>query len=229
MLDKSIGTINTKMRSFHIDIVTRIPQRDGFGIFITSILIAAILWLIMFRMNLIPFWPLMILSTSVLAGFALLYARNYILFRIQLIEIIIGILSSFVLYGVFYIGNIAIRQSLPFASQEIGTIYLLRENYKPWFLTLTLLLPIGPGEELFWRGMVLGRLCRELPLRLALLLSSLIYAAVHIPSGNLTLIGAAFAGGIFWSILYIWRRNILAPVISHTLWDILVFVYFPFN
>jgi len=50
---------------------------------------------------------------------------------------------------------------------------------------------------------------------------------VHLTTGNPLLIGAALVAGLFWGGLYLWQGSILTIVVSHTLWDILVFLIFP--
>ncbi len=223
-----LSTFHSMADRFHQAVHATPAPRSNTGV-IVSIMIAAGLWLYMFGVAFTPFWPSMIVSTSILLLLSISLARRSILLGVWFREIGIGIVASVVLYCLFFVGNYVVRHLFVRGGDAIGSIYTLREHYSHLFLTLTLLFPIGPGEELFWRGMIQAELTRRLTTWPALILGALIYAAVHIPSWNPILLLAAFTGGIFWGMLFIWRCSIVAPMVSHVLWDILVFVYFPFH
>ena len=90
-----------------------------------------------------------------------------------------------------------------------------------------LLFPIGPGEELYWRGFLQERLMLKYGSFRGWLLGAFFYAFVHIWSFNFMLIGAAAVAGAFWGLLY-WRWQHLAPVVvSHSLWSAFIFAVAP--
>ncbi len=114
-----------------------------------------------------------------------------------------------------------------FAKPEVNAIYGLKGNGNPWLIGAALLLVIGPAEEIFWRGTVLRAFLGRFRWPLAVMLAAAIYSLVHILSLNFMLVMAALACGIFWSVLYAWRRDLVAVTISHCLWDVAVFLIFP--
>ena len=59
------------------------------------------------------------------------------------------------------------------------------------------------------------------------LLASVIYAAVHIASGNFMLTMAAFTAGLFWGWLYQREQNLVPCIISHCLWTVTIFILLP--
>ena len=59
-------------------------------------------------------------------------------------------------------------------------------------------------------------------------LTALLYTAVHLSSGNIMLVLAAAVCGVFWGWLYLRFRSPILNIVSHTLWDLAVFVVFPF-
>jgi membrane protease YdiL (CAAX protease family) len=63
----------------------------------------------------------------------------------------------------------------------------------------------------------------------ALVLATALYSLVHAWSGNLPLLLAAFVAGLFWGGLFTWTGSLVPGIISHGLWDILVFVVAPFQ
>ncbi|MHB8093947.1 MAG: CPBP family intramembrane glutamic endopeptidase, partial [Candidatus Aminicenantales bacterium] len=87
---------------------------------------------------------------------------------------------------------------------------------------------IGPGEEFFWRGYIQRSWQKKMGAA-ALPLSVAFYAAVHIASGNPMLVLAAAVGGLYWGILYQRSGSVLLVAVSHTLWDLAVFIFFPFS
>jgi membrane protease YdiL (CAAX protease family) len=60
-------------------------------------------------------------------------------------------------------------------------------------------------------------------------IATLIYTGVHIATGNIMLILAALICGIFWGWLFMRYDSMLMNIVSHTLWDLAVFIVFPFN
>ncbi len=56
----------------------------------------------------------------------------------------------------------------------------------------------------------------------------MLYTAVHLASGNIMLVLAAAVCGVFWGWLYLRYRSPVLNIVSHTLWDLAVFVVFPF-
>jgi membrane protease YdiL (CAAX protease family) len=92
-----------------------------------------------------------------------------------------------------------------------------------------MLLIIGPGEELFWRGFVQRRLEIKKGKKSGLVLATALYTVVHIFTGNIILLIAALTCGIFWGWLYQKYRSMIINMISHSLWDVMVFIILPFG
>ena len=140
-----------------------------------------------------------------------------------------GIGSAVLLYLVFACGNILLRLIFPLqAGGNIQAVYALKDGASLLRVTLLLALVIGPGEELFWRGAIQHRLSVSCGSLWGFLLAATIYAGVHIASGNPLLVMAAAVCGIYWGLLYWWKRSLLINCVSHTLWDLTVFLVLPF-
>ncbi|HOW25556.1 MAG TPA: type II CAAX endopeptidase family protein [Bacteroidales bacterium] len=181
------------------------------------------------------FWWWMSTSLLVLVSLSLLTDRNYLsllgadlsenLFR----KIMIALASVILLYFVFYFGNWISRQWFSFAGGQITGIYHFKGEASSWRIILLMALVIGPGEELFWRGFVQRHLSGRYGRLTGFFMAAAVYAAVHIATGNFMLVMAALICGLFWGWLYLRYRSMLINVLSHTLWDIAVFVVFPFS
>jgi membrane protease YdiL (CAAX protease family) len=147
--------------------------------------------------------------------------------RPQSRDLATGLGSAAALYGIFRMGDWMARRIMPAGPQEIGAIYELRTAAPRPTIATALAFAIGPGEELFWRGLVQRNLQRRYGIIAGWLLASSAYGAVHLVSKNLTLTGAAGTAGLFWGALYA-REGRLAPlIISHVAWDIWIFLVAP--
>jgi len=63
--------------------------------------------------------------------------------------------------------------------------------------------------------------------RSGLLVTTALYALVHIWTLNFILIAAAGVAGLFWGWLYQREQSLITVIISHALWDVLIFVLWP--
>jgi hypothetical protein len=140
----------------------------------------------------------------------------------------IGVVSAMALYAVFAAGRAAALELFPFAAADIGNVYALRSGVPLLRVVLLIVFLIGPGEELFWRGFFQENAGAGTGRTAGFILTSLLYTSVHLASGNIMLILAAAVCGVFWGWLYLRFRSPLLNVVSHTVWDLLVFVILPF-
>ncbi len=195
-------------------------------------ILAGMFWFIIFspwtfgRFN---FWAEMVMATGVLAGAALFSGEKDLLsiYRFQRSHLVIGIVSAAVLYLVFLIGDAVSTQIFSFAKPEVSSIYRSREQASSLIIGILLFLWIGPAEEVFWRGFIQHRLSKRLGEIRGYLVSSLIYAGVHIWAFNLMLFLAALICGLFWGALFKRYRSVWPGLISHAIWDVAIFVLLP--
>jgi hypothetical protein len=59
------------------------------------------------------------------------------------------------------------------------------------------------------------------------LITTILYAGVHVFSWNLVLILAALVAGSFWGLLYLWKRDLLIQIVSHSFWSAVIFAVAP--
>jgi membrane protease YdiL (CAAX protease family) len=140
-----------------------------------------------------------------------------------------GLLAAVVLYVVFFVGNWASRLILPFAGADIGQVYGFKTGAPVLRIVLSMALVIGPGEELFWRAFLQLRWQKRFGPVSGWLAATALYTLVHAGSGNPMLVLAAAVCGLFWGYLYMKTGSALLVVVSHTVWDIAVFLIVPFR
>lgn len=193
-----------------------------------TLLVSTVLWYLMFVIKPMNFWLEMSLSISLLVSMALYAKRNLLYFeKISLRHIVIGIISAVGLYFVFYFGNIIAGFLFPFKDAQVLSVYSNRSQGNPFWIGLMLLFIIGPGEELFWRGFIQNTLSKKIGENKGYVLATLLYAGVHITTGNVMLVVAALVCGIYWGWIYKKEKSLVPIIISHALWDLIIFILYP--
>lgn len=199
--------------------------------------VAAVLFIALFRLKRLgplDFWAWLALNIFVVMAMSFVLDRGYArrlredLHPGLARKVVLGIASAAALYDVFAVGRIVALRIFSFAAAGIGNVYALKAGAPVLRILLFIGLIIGPGEELFWRGFFQERTGATTSPVLGFALTALLYTAVHLASGNLMLVLAAAVCGVFWGWLYLRFRSPVLNVVSHTLWDLAVFVIFPF-
>ncbi|MEP6598895.1 MAG: CPBP family intramembrane glutamic endopeptidase [Actinomycetota bacterium] len=131
------------------------------------------------------------------------------------------------LYGVFQLGDRAARVVMPNGAADIEDIYALRHMRPVPEIAARLALIIGPAEELYWRGLLQSALTRRYGRTVGAAAAAGCYGAVHLASGNPTLVGAATVAGTGWSAFAAAGVPMPALVFSHIIWDIWIFLVQP--
>lgn len=161
----------------------------------------------------------MTLTGFLLGNMALANERDLRAMRPRLRDVVFGLASAGVLYGIFQIGDRVARAVMPRGAKEISDIYELRTIDTPESIGARLGAVIGPAEELFWRGFVQRRAGG--------IAAAAAYGGAHLVTGNTTLIGAASVAGIYWGMLRALGMSMPALITSHIAWDIWIFLLAP--
>jgi membrane protease YdiL (CAAX protease family) len=194
----------------------------GFG----ATLAAGLFWLT-FRGPRSRFWDRMTATGLSLGALALTSRPELRRTRFNLKDILLGVLSAAGLYGIFQIGDRLSRIILPNGGRQIEEIYKLKRIRPRKELMARLGIIIGPAEEFFWRGFLQQGLMERFGRLWGTLMGVAAYGGVHISSGNFTLVGAATVAGAFWGGLYSLGMPLGALIVSHVLWDNLIFLIAP--
>lgn len=197
-----------------------------------TVILATVLWTVMFSPWTAPnvnFWWMMTGSACALSLLATLFAPGWWKrVRLTPANILLGVAIAVALWGIFWVGDKLSQLMFDFARPQVDTIYGMKESESPWLLTGLMLFLIGPAEEIFWRGYVQQKLSERWNANKGLIVTMLIYALVHAGSCNFMLTMAALVAGAAWGVLYrFFPERFSAIIISHALWDVAVFIWFP--
>lgn len=203
-------------------------QRASLRLVALFVAVALGLWYFAFQTELWNFWARLSLAVGLLALWALVLTPDrWALFAFGRREVLIGLLSALGLYLFFWVGKALSTAVLPFAAEQISSVYANKAQLSPVLIGLLLLFVLGPGEEIFWRGFVQRQLAEQWGGYAGWLATTAVYALVHLWTLNAMLVLAAAAAGLVWGWIYWRERNLTSVIISHALWDLSVFVLFP--
>ena len=187
---------------------------------VAGLVVAAVAWGLLFALGREHFWPRAALAGAVIGLFGLVAQRTRLtdLFDGGPADVAVGAASAAVLWAVFWVGDRLVSRVLPRLSAEVDDLYAVRGETTAARMPFVLAV-IGPAEEVFWRGLVQSRA--------GIAVALVGYALVHVWERKPILLLAALVGGAFWGGLFAWTGSLVAPIVSHLLWDLAIIVWFP--
>jgi membrane protease YdiL (CAAX protease family) len=103
--------------------------------------------------------------------------------------------------------------------EQLGALLAERSNVELALLAVV----AGISEEVLFRGVVQVGLTRVLPVAGALLATSALFGLVHFASRAYALLAGVM--GLYLGALFLLQGTLLAPVITHALYDFVALVY----
>lgn len=202
-----------------------------------GIFIAAIFWFLMFatftdftaNIHYHNFWIVMSIATITLTAYSLINDKSRIkeLFEFKWKYVVFGLIHAILLYGLSRLGVWIFSTLFEWTIPQIQAVYQTRQQASPYLISFLLFFLIAPAEEIFWRGFAHHNLIKKFGVKAATVLSILLYTFVHLWAFNPMLLIAAFVLGLHWTLIYNKFRTLLPGIISHAVWDVLIFVIFP--
>jgi len=194
---------------------------------VAALWLAAACFAFTFRGPKSSFWRRMTATGAILGSLSLASQPGLRRMHPQPRHLLEGAASAAGLYAIFQVGDLMARRIMPNGAGDIDAIYDLRSDQDERVIAARLVAVIGPAEELFWRGFLQERLSRRRGRWAGAALASAAYAGVHLASGNPTLVGAAGVAGAYWSVLAAAGVDVESLIVSHVLWDIVIFLVAP--
>ncbi len=175
------------------------------------------------------FWFGMTGATTTLGVITLVRQREKLgrLFSFRWSYVGWGLLHAAFLYGLSRLGVFIMAEFFSGVVPQLEAIYATRYQMDPAIIAVLLVLVIAPFEEIFWRGLVMEELFGVVSEKTALWIAIGLYSIVHIWAMNPMLLLAAFVLGAHWSLMYWKFRSLVPGLISHAVWDVMIFVVFP--
>ena len=182
---------------------------------------AAMWWLISARR--VPFWPATSATFAILGIAAVLVGVPG---SIDVSSLLVGAGSGAALYGATRVVVASLLERIPSFASSVSDVYgrsLEVPGTAVWVLTLAIAIP---GEELFWRGLVLSELQEITSVAVGAGLAWFGYVVANAVLRNLSILAAAVVGGALWTVLGS-VRDVGAAVASHLVWTSLMLLWPP--
>lgn len=190
---------------------------------VLGVTLAFFIWYLVFLSDILySFWYRVAVGSLFLGLYAWRLNEENMLALPDLRSSIIGVLSGALLYAIFLFGFNVFR---PLLSSGAENVYQFRTEL-PIIIPSVLLMFTSFFEEFFWRGYVQRTLAADDKVR-GVILTSMLYALIHLPTFNVPLIIAALLAGLAWGTIYELTDSIWIAVFSHIVWTELIFVFLP--
>lgn len=174
-----------------------------------------------------PFWPATVVTFAALGVASVLVGDIACCADVDAgLAIGVGLASGVLLYAATR-AVVAVATLHPRLKEAVTGIYARStETSRAAELAISLLVAV-PGEELFWRGLVLPILTDATGVATGAVLAWLAGAAVIAVWLSLPLLAGAIVGGALWTGLAVWSGGVLAPFASHLVWTGLMLLWPP--
>ena len=182
---------------------------------------AAVWWLISVRR--VPFWPATSATFAILGIAAVLVGVPG---SIDVPSLLVGAGSGGALYGATRVVVAGVLERIPSFASSVTDVYGRSQEIPGtavWVLTLAIAIP---GEELFWRGLVLSELQEVTSVAVGAGLAWFGYVAANAVLRNLSILAGAVVGGALWTVVGS-VRDVGAAVASHLVWTSLMLLWPP--
>ena len=111
---------------------------------------------------------------------------------------------------------------------RVSDLYTLLEAPPGPAAALPVVLLVVTAEELVWRGLAVDLLqARNLRPVTVVAVATLLYALPQIAGGGPVLVVVTLSAGLVWTVLRVVTGSLVAPFITHLVWDVGVFVLWP--
>lgn len=148
-------------------------------------------------------------------------------FRWRRRDAAIGLVGGVAMAGATHLLYPLGRTLIPALASDVTALYADLQAPPGVLAALPLLVLVAVAEEVVWRGLLIDALSLSRHLPAAVLASSLFYTLPQVGSGSAVLFGLAVVCGALWGAERVWTRGLLAPTLTHLVWNLLVFVAFP--
>ena len=143
--------------------------------------------------------------------------------RNVLVGVVTGLVMSLATWALYPLSG----ELVPQIHTEVPKLYaLLRQTPGP-VAAFPVLVVVVLAEECVWRGLAIDLFARGRPGAATVFLSAVVYTLPQIAFRSPLLVVVAMACGLVWGALRIQTRGLVAPLIAHLTWDLLVFVLYP--
>lgn len=174
-------------------------------------------------------WTPFAVAGPTLAALALLCdAETRALLRPSLGKVAAGLLAGAIMVAGTHAAFEALAAIAPDVRASARTLYALLGvvNVSP-AERACMIAVIASSEEIVFRGAIAGAIARPQVVALRVVGLAAGYASAMATLGSPLLVGCAFVCGIVWGAVRVVTRSLLAPIVTHVVWDLGVLILWP--
>jgi uncharacterized protein len=175
----------------------------------------------------LPFWPVVTTTFAVLGTASLIVGDPSCCRETNVATAsAVGAASGLLLFGATrVVVDLAVRHDV--MRRSVMAVYRREEEVSGLAVTALTLAIVVPGEELFWRGLVLPELQAATSSTTGALLTWAAAVGVNAAWASVPLLAGAIVGGALWTAVAVWTGGIVAPLASHLVWTGLMIAWPP--
>ncbi len=138
-------------------------------------------------------------------------------------EILVGVVFGVLFFVFAGLGSVVVEQFLPSTISRTP-----RPMWAALVYGFALITAFAPIEEIVWRGFAIRFLNDHFKSQFtSVLLASLAFGIAHWWGGPSTVVMATFMG-VGFSLLYLWRKSLIACIVAHFITDLPLFIFMIF-
>lgn len=188
-----------------------------------ALVLAVLGWVFMFVPNRRGVWRRTWVCAAVLSAYSLAVLAATGTFGevagpFTLAEVGIGLAVGAAWIVATQVGHRVLAALIPSFAARLDDLYGMRSGTRHSEIAGPIV-AMGIAEELLFRGTIQART--------GLVLAVVAYAAVQLVERNWALIVAAVLSGLVWGLLFEWRDGLVAPVVAHVAWTLVLAVVWP--
>lgn len=148
-------------------------------------------------------------------------------FRLTPFSLASGVLVGVALVALTHLGFRLLGVWVPALQTSVAGLYRVLAQWPGLPAALAVLLLVVTAEEVLFRGLLYGELERRLSRPAAIVAASALYALPNVVGPSLVLVPAALGVGAVWTTQRAVHRSLAAPLVTHLLWDLGIFLIWP--
>lgn len=140
--------------------------------------------------------------------------------------VVAGVAAGVVLYAATVAFVVVVRR-WPRFDRHVEEIYDQRKGLPVGLALIVAAGVVGPGEEVFWRGMFQWRASTALGWIGGGIMTWAVYVLANGGSASLPIFAAAVVSGAVWGVLALWTHGVVASLCCHAVWTGLMLLWPP--
>jgi membrane protease YdiL (CAAX protease family) len=139
----------------------------------------------------------------------------------------VGLAAGLVMILATHVGFRLVLALAPGLEAHVDELYRQLDDWPGRPAAAGILAVVVVVEELVWRGLAVDLLRPRLAPALVVVAAAGLYAIPQLATGSLLVAALGFGCGLLWTTERLVTRSLAAPLVTHLVWDLGVFIVWP--